>query len=484
MTVDLRETSADYKAMEDYWTTVSDFSGGVTAMRANGTRYLTQFPNESDSDYLYRQKIAKFTNLFGDIVSNLASKPFAKEVSLVDGAPSAFGPFLENVDRQGNHLHVFSYEAFRRGIEYGIDWILVDHTKLKEGATAADERKMGSGPYWVHVPATAMLAVYSDMVDGVEQIIYAKIKDGVNRPDTTTSIKTDDAIERVRIFQREPIYDDDDNLLGYGPATYAVYESVDGGEWEEVEAGPVTIGVIPLVPVLIGDRVGATWRIKPPLQAVADLQVEHFEQESNLKAAKEVTAFPMFAGQGVTPPDGNKPMSVGPKCALYAPPDGDGNHGEWAILEPSATSLKFLADEIDKIQRQMYELGRQPLIGGTANMTQATALLLSQKATSTAQAWALLLKDALERAFALTALWLGVPEPEVSVHTDFAVELSDGNDLTNLLSMRSNGDLSLVTLYTEMKRRGVLSPEFDPQKESDLLLNEVPQSDPATGLAQ
>src|SRR5690606_3572271 len=80
---DYLETSADYKAMAPYWETVTDVLGGTQAMRANGRRYLPQFPNESDKNYDYRIKNAKFTNLFADISGDLASKPFAKEVGLI-----------------------------------------------------------------------------------------------------------------------------------------------------------------------------------------------------------------------------------------------------------------------------------------------------------------------------------------------------------------------------------------------------------------
>ena len=67
--------------------------------------------------------------------------------------------------------------------------------------------------------------------------------------------------------------------------------------------------------------------------------------------AKESAAFPMLAGNGVDAPmmpDGKTVASipVGPKAVLYAPPNSDGNHGEWTFIEPDATSLRFLADDI------------------------------------------------------------------------------------------------------------------------------------------
>ncbi len=44
----------------------------------------------------------------------------------------------------------------------------------------------------------------------------------------------------------------------------------------------------------------------------------------------------------------------------------------------------------------------------------------------------------------------------------------------SLLKMREARDLSQRTLWSEMRRRNVLSPEFDPDAEEQAILDEIP----------
>jgi hypothetical protein len=117
--------------------------------------------------------------------------------------------------------------------------------------------------------------------------------------------------------------------------------------WVNGGGGPITIGEIPLVAFAPdGSRRGMSWQVKPPLRDIAYMQVEEFQQESNLKTIKELTAFPMLSGNGVTPPvDARASPSVvpvGPRGVLFAPMGGDGRFGNWQFIEPTAASLTFL----------------------------------------------------------------------------------------------------------------------------------------------
>lgn len=480
-------TSSDYDAMLPYWRMVADIMGGTKAMRqrraGSVNPYLPKFPNESAADYEYRTDNAKFTNIYRDIVETLSAKPFTKEVGLEDGSADQFKRLAEDIDGSGNHLHTFAGQVFFSGINNAVDWIMVDYVKVKPGSTLADERRMNARPYWVHVPASRVLAVYSARIGAREELVHVRVFESGKKRSGYDEVQTN----RVRVYNREPMLDDEGSVTGYAPATFEVYEQQEttsgaGGKsssWVLVEEGPISIGIIPMVPFIAGRRVEGTWQFIPPLQDAAYLQIEHFQQETNLKIAKESTAFPMLAGNGVTPDigdDGNpKMVPIGPKAVLYAPMSGDGEHGEWTFIEPNAASLKFLADEVDKTEQQLRELGRQPLTAQTGNLTVVTTAFAGDKANSVIQAWALNLKDALENAWQITARWLNVQDgPSVTVDTDFDIGLSDEKDPDTLMKMRANGDLSAQTLGEEYKRRGILSAEWDYEEEQDRLSNEIP----------
>jgi hypothetical protein len=146
------EPSSDFKAMQPYWLKVKAMLGGVDALRAAGEMYLPKFPGERQPNYDYRLKNSRFTNIFGDVCENLASKPFAKKAALSDKASQQLKDFSEDVDGLNNNLHVFASGVFFAGVSDALTWVLVDHTKVPTGATVAEEKEYGARPYWVHIP--------------------------------------------------------------------------------------------------------------------------------------------------------------------------------------------------------------------------------------------------------------------------------------------------------------------------------------------
>ena len=493
-------TSTAYDAMLPYWDMVETILGDAPAMRAAGATYLPQFPNEATDDYDYRLANAKFTNIFADIVGTLATKPFGEEVQIVESSASdTIRNPAEDIDGRGNSLHVFAAATFFGAITNAIDWILVDYTRARPRAdgqrlSLADERRQGLRPYWVRIPAKRMLAVYSDVVMGREIIVHARVRED----QTVRSNFTETAVERIRVYDRAPIYEaidgvETDHVIGYAPATFTVYEKKTtrantSKSWAIVDSGVITLGEIPLVPFKTGAPIDSGWSLTPPMRAAAHLQIEHYQQETALKSIKELTAYPMLAGNGVSPAmNGTKPapVPVGPRAVLYAPPMGDsGSHGEWTFIEPQGSSLTFLAADVAATETQLRELGRQPLIA-SAGITAVGAAFASQKAASVLKSWALGLKDALEQALKLTAAWLSdASQPTISWNLDdLDLDTRADTGVTDLTEARKNGDLSQETYWSELRRRGTLSADFDADQERDRLVEEAPGLDTPTDVS-
>lgn len=466
--------SSDAKAMQPYHRKVQAIMGGTETMR-EVREYLPQFSDETDKNYEVRRKSAKFTNIFRDIVENLAQRPFSTKVTLKkEGAQADLFAFQDDVDGRGNHLHTFAGEVFFAGIADAVDWILVDYTKdVPANASRADEAAIGARPYWVRIPAASMLAVYSDVVNGREQIVHARFLE----PQTGRDGYGETTAKRVRVLTRDKVEG------GYGPAYYEVWQEPekDGEEWALVSDGSISIGEIPLVPFITGRRIGDSWRFHPPMRDAADLQIEHYQQESALKHIKALTAFPMLTGNGVEPPEdanGNPArVPVGPHAVLYAPPQDQGAQGSgWSFIEPSAESLRFLAEDIKNTARELRELGRQPLTAESGNLTIITTAFAAQKGNSAIQAWALNLQDALENAFLFTAKWLKVKaDPSVVINTDFSLGFGDDESFKHVLEMGKGPDaiISREATIHEAKRRGILDQDYDGDADLEALLSQM-----------
>jgi hypothetical protein len=94
--------------------------------------------------------------------------------------------------------------------------------------------------------------------------------------------------------------------------------------------------------------------------------------------------------------------------------------------------------------------------------------------------WGISLTDALTLALYYTALWFGITdyEPSVKVYDEYDDFIDPSADITTLTTMANQGKLSMETLWTELQRRGLLSKEFDAEKEKKAILDETPD-DPA-----
>jgi hypothetical protein len=485
-------TSSDYKAMSDYWRKITDLTGGVEALRAGGERYLERFESESTDAYNRRLRYAVFTDIFGDIVESLANKPFSKEVSLVDGSPRV-KQICEDIDGQGNNLHNFASTFFEQAIEYAIDWVYVDYTQTSPNVldangvsrrkSVAEERNSGARPYWVRVPATEMIAVYSAVINGNEEFVHCRMMETITERAGWDEV----TFTQVRELNREPILDQDGNIIALDNATYRVWrqedvqvtgKKVQRQVWTVVDEGEISIGVIPIVPLIVGDRIGKSWQVKPSLRSCAGLQIDYYDEENSLKNIKKLTSFPMLSATGVEPEkaqDGTLVRApVGPRAVLYGPPSESGP-GKWEFIEPAATSLTFLRNELKEKAKELRELGRQPLTQSSGQLTTSTSDTAASKAEAAIQRWALGLKDSLENALYLTALWLGdAVEPTVYVDTDFELDEAKDDGFDNVQKMKDSGDLSQETLWEEAKRRRILSDEFTADRETKRLTDEMP----------
>lgn len=484
-----RATSSDYNASAAYWALVNAVLGGPDTLRAVGrtsvpgphlavpllsqlnrgrggpeSPYLLKFSEEPGGDYDRRRMTAPLTNIYGDISRNLSSKPFAKTLELDEETSDDLKELAWNIDGLGNNLHVFSGDVFKCSLDKGITWILVDFPNVPQALTLADERAIGARPYWVHIPAERLLAIYSKFVNGQEVIFHARI----DEPCVELDGYKEETYQRVRELNRAPVYGDNGSIRGFEPATWTVWELQEDEKtaaqtWVVKESGAIGVGFIPLVPVILGKRHGTSWRVEPPLRDLAHLQIEEFNQESNLKHCREMTAFSMLTGNGIagTGDDGQVlEVPTGPNAVLFAPPNADGSHGEWKLLEPSATSLSFLQSDLEKLRTEMRDLGFQPL--ATQNITIVTSKNVSLKANSAVQAWALALKDALEQTWKITCQWLSRDEePGINVHIDFSVEIEAGSELESLAKAEAAGVISKRLYFNELKRRRVIGDDAD-----------------------
>lgn len=494
-------TSSDYDAQFGHWELVNALLGGEASLKnpsvaSNGSRvspYLPKFTNEKQDVYNYRLAYAPFTNIYDDISKNLASKPFSKELVMDESTPDQYLELAENIDGQGNNLNVFSANVYKAAQDKGVDWILIDYKKTDfapgQPVSLAEARRQKLRPYWVRIAAEDMLAVYSEFLDGQEVIHHARIWETSKEVDSDFN---EVLVERVRVFSREAVRDEQGMLIGFDPPTWKVWtrttDSVGNDTWAPGEEGTFSVDEIPLVPVILTKRIGSSWIVAAPLKHLAYMQLTEFHQEANLEWVKVMTCFPMVAVSGLNV-DENTEVSLGPNKTFIIPQNnaGTGPAGDVKIIEPGAQSIVECRSQLELTRKEMRDIGMQPMT--SANLTVITTANVSKKASSSVQAWAYMFKDSLEKAWKITAQFMGDAsfEPEVIIHTDFAVEAETGNELNSLLASEKQGIFSKQTVRDEFRRRKIVDNNLTDKEEEERLaiqgesLEPEEDIDPRTG---
>lgn len=484
-TKDPSKQSGDREAMQPYLKMIAAIMGGLKTVREAGQEYLPKFEAETEKSYRWRLKNARLTNIFADIIKDLSMRPFETPVQLSEDTTQQLKDFAEDVDERGNDLTTFAEMLFEFALQDGIVWVLVDYTKgVGEGATMAEEREVGARPFWAYYRAADVLAVYTERVAGMERVVQARLRE--------VSVERDGfeekTVERVRVFRHEGTARPEWELWRKTEKKTSAGQNAGPDEWA-IEEGPYTldIDVIPLVPIIFGDRRGTGWFVDPPLRDAAYLQIELYQQENALKNIRTYTAFPMLAANGMSVPldeDGKpKEMVTGPNAVLWSNQGIAGSAaGSWAYVEPTGESLKFLREDIKDTIKELRELGRQPLTAYSGNLTVITTAVAAKKGNSAIQAWAGMLKNGLLNCFEMTAMWLTMAEykADVMVHDDIDLGIGDDSTFKDVLEMAKEPEpfISREALIDEAKRRGVLSSTYDAEKDLERLEQDLKRGEP------
>jgi hypothetical protein len=249
------------------------------------------------------------------------------------------------------------------------------------------------------------------------------------------------------------------------PGTWALWEEVRGAsgkkEWVQVGAGVTSLDHVPLAVFYAGERRGPQM-VTPPLINLAREQLALFRLEAAEQNVETRGAFMMLAANGMMPPAEGSEIVVGPMAVLFG-----GENGSWAMLEPSGSTFEHFRLKVDAKKQEMRRLGMQPLLPGTGSVTATATGVEAAKAHSLVQTWALRFADTMEAALSMLGEWIGdSSEPEVAIHTDFGLDVTGQDDAT-LLALRENRTISRIALVDEMKRRGRLMADYDPEEDQE-----------------
>lgn len=440
-----------HDAMEGAWDLMDHVCAGTLAIRSQGRVYLPMEPAEDVREYEQRLRRALFFNATERTLNALVGMVFRKEPKLSDDVPPPIVGLWENIDNTGTHGAVFAKEAFASAMKYGHGLIYVDMPPpLGPGATLADERLANRRPYWVFYEADQIVNWRYESINGQSVLTLLVLEEESTEPD---GLYGEEEVCRYRVLR---------------PGSWQLYREIEsiGGKVEYVlEAEGVTpLSVIPVAPIYA--RRTGNLTSKPFLLDLAMLNLTHYQKYSDYSTYLHIASRPVlwFRGRNQA-----KPLEpIGP----YTFFDVDQDNGHVDFAETTGAALSAARTDLEDLKTQMAILGLSLLAGPSPQPTTATEQLISKvQSDSDLATAARSLKDALEQCLLLTAVYLGLPEGG-SIELE---SMADGlflqpADLQAYSAMVANGQLSLETMWAVLERAGRLPEDFDPELESQRII--------------
>ena len=412
------------------WEIMKAVTEGTEYLRENSEAFLPLEPREDYDAYLARVNRSVFSPFTQRLIRAATGLVLRKPIALI-GDPYWTEMFKMDVDGCGSDLDEYARRLLMCSLTYGQSHILVDYPAPSGARSLAEERAQDRRPYWIEIDPNNIYGWRLDRESNYGNLVQVRVAEKAVLPDGEFGEKIYDQMRviepgRYRVFRKketvEDLYEDD----GGG---YAGDMSSPAGakDYELAESGSFSLGEIPLVTVYSGKVENLV--SKPPLLDIAYLNLAHFQRQADLIHSLHVASQPMLVMEGYD--DQTKDLAVSVNYAMATQP---GN--KIYYVEPASSAFDAQSAEIKELQMQMATLGISTLSQQKFVAESADARRLDRVDTNSMLAMVSMeLEQKLQKAFNLSAQYVGIEPPEVKISRDFDIERLIGQDITALTSL-------------------------------------------------
>jgi len=412
------------------WEIMKAVTEGTDYLRENSEAFLPIEPREDYTAYLSRVNRSVFSPFTQRLLRAAAGLVLRKPITLI-GDPYWTEMFKQDVDGCGSDLDEYARRILMCSLTYGQSHILVDYPAPSGAVSLAEERAQNRRPYWIEVDPTNLYGWRLDRESNYGNLVQVRIGEKAVLPDGEFGEKIYEQVRviepgRYRVFRKkeeiEELYDTEDG-------TYAGDFSSPAGDsdYKQVESGDFSLGQVPLVTIYSGkiDNLVS----KPPLLDIAYLNLAHYQRQADLIHSLHVASQPMLVMEGYD--DQTKDLAISVNYAMATQP---GN--KIYYVEPASSAFEAQSAEIKELQMQMATLGISTLSQQKFVAESADARRLDRVDTNSMLAMVSMeLEQKLQKAFNLSAQYVGIDAPEVKISRDFDIERLIGQDITALTSL-------------------------------------------------
>jgi len=442
----VNDPSTAWVNQEPHWGLIEHLLGGTYKIRKGHRKFLPQEPRELDEAYDNRLQRSVLAPYYVRLERMLAGMLTRKPVRL-DDVSDQIREQLFDVDLQGNDLQTWLYNTSRICIRYGHVGVLVD-------APASGEN---GRPYYVTYSPRDILGWRVEIEDGKQKFTQLRLFEKVIVPDGLYGEKQ---VEQVRVLT---------------PGAFEIFQKDQKGDFRVVDEGTTSLSEIPFS-VAYSNRTGVLESF-PPLADIAELNLQHYQVQSDLGNQLHISAVPMLALFGF--PAAAEEISAGPGEALALPEGASASY-----IEPAGNSYDAQFRRLDQIVSQINELGLAAVMGAKLSAETAESKRIDRsQGDSTMMVVAQQMQDLIDNCLRFHADYLQESQAGSSlVNRDFMGARLEPQEIQALLQLYTAGTVTQETLLLQLEAGEVLGDDFDVEAELEATqaggLLETPQPVP------
>ena len=430
-----------YQRQEPHWILPEVLVGGTLAMRAQREMFLPKLPKEEDSDYDNRLAAAVcppyYLRLEKMLVGMLTRKPV-----VLSTKDEIMLEHMQDVDMMGSNLDVFLRKVAQPCIRHGHVGVLVDMPRGDEGDDTPVTNFLR--PYWIPYTARQILGGRYDVVGGQKKLVLLRL---LETPTIAYGDYGYEVVQQVRVLR---------------PGSYQLFRKQESKatEWQEITKGetPTNLDEIPFA--LAYSNQIQDLESRPPLEDAAHLNAQAYRCLSDQDHILHVAAVPRYNVFGA--PAEVESITSGPNSATGWPADA-----RVEFAEPIGTSYKYRFEQIDRIEKQIADLGLAQVMGQNYTNASAEARHIDRsQGDSPLQSIAIGLQNMVNECLRYHGMFTSIQDyGTCTINKDFVATRLDPAIAREMIQMATNNNITQETLLRALQEGEWMPEGFDVQLE-------------------
>ena len=423
---------SEYQRIYPYLIKIKDVYDGNIAIKKKSDTYLKKGTKENERKYNERLDTASFYPHYKKSVNNFSNMIFRKAPEIT--VSEKYKKFINtNIDGEGSSLQQVMKLAVTKALNSGMSFLWIDAPFLENTISLKDKEDIGFLPF-------------IKVLDRLE-VINWKVENK-NGKKVLTKIVIEQEIEGESDGFKEEKVKIWIVLNQFGGEIY----KKEGRGFTEMQKWSNNLGFIPIVPIY-SDKAGLLSANLPFLD-LADLNLKHYNMESQLDNALSIVGNPQPVIWGFETEDTAQEVVVGVSHAILL---GDKQTSDIKYLEIEGKSIDKLENRIAAIEVKMDKISLN-VIYSTSFKTATEARFNEEKNNLFLVEISENLEYGFIKALEIIELFLGdTLNFKLAVNKEFVDYSLDSVMVDELIKLREKGFISTDTLWNRLIKGNVVN---------------------------